>query len=254
MAEVICEHGRRWQRDRWNWRTEGHPPSLNAPEGFTTDNHSLVSEQVPGMRAFMRMAWLPQPERPDYPECFFLVDFEQIPVFTESQWIESRLMPIPGPQGEEWLRTLKKVTVRIRLGGLPQRRRDKPLFSKDWPEAWGAQPMKKAEQERLHAGPGNEGLLTALNALPRDVWMVCALINQGMLDVASLCALPTDICTAMAGQEAWSEDVSAYKATFNPLLASHNAPISRPLWINPHKQKPDDDSHAGYCSFSSKKG
>src|SRR6266853_6872997 len=149
-------------------------------------------------------------------------------------------MPIPGPEEEEWLQTLKKVTVRIRLGGLPQRRRDKPLFSKDWPKVWGAQPMKKAEQERLHAGPGNEDLLTALTALPRDVWMACALINQGMLDVASLCALPTDICTVMAEQEAWSEDVSAYNATFNQLLASHNAPISRPLWIDPREQEPDD--------------
>ncbi len=100
--------------------------------------------------------------------------------------------------------------------------------------------MKKAEQERLHAGPGNEDLLTALHAFPRDVWTACALINQGMLDVASLSALPTDIWTAMAEQEAWSEDVLAYEATFNQLLASHNAPIPRPLWINPHKQKPDD--------------
>src|SRR5207244_13142710 len=84
VSEVICEHGRRWQRDRWYWRAEGHPPSLNASEGFTTNNYSLASEQAPGLRVFVRMTWPPQPERPEYPECFFLVDFEQIPVFTES--------------------------------------------------------------------------------------------------------------------------------------------------------------------------
>ena len=91
MPELILEHARRWQRDRWYWQAEGHPPPLHTPEGFTTDNHPLASEQAPGMRAFMRMTCPPQPGRPERPECFFLVDFEQIPMFTEAQWTESRV-------------------------------------------------------------------------------------------------------------------------------------------------------------------
>jgi hypothetical protein len=242
VAEVICQHGRRWQRDRWYWRAEGHPPLLNAPEGFTTDNYSLTSEQVPGMRAFVRMTWHPQPERPERPECRFLVDFEQVPVFTEAQWAEARLMPIPSP-AEELLRTIKRVTVRIRLDGLPQRRRDKPLLQNDWPEAWGKQPMKQAEQERL--GPGSsqsvKELQDALDALPRDVQTVCAFINQGVFDVPDLDSWPSkDKLTTLAEQEIWAEDVSAYQAMINQLLASRNAPIERPLWINPHKQEPKD--------------
>jgi hypothetical protein len=240
VAEVICEHGRRWQRDRWDWRTEGHPPPLNAPEGFTTDNHALTSEQAPGLRAFVRMTWHPQPERPERPECRFLVDFEQIPVFTESRWIQSRLMPLPGTEEEEWLRTLKKVTVRIRLEGLPQRRRDKPLFSKGWPEAWGKQPIKKVEQERLQDGAWAEELSTALNSLPRDVSTACAFSNQGMLEVSDFDALSSIEWNAMTEQEPWSKDIPIYQATVNQRLASRYAPIERPLWINPHKQKPDD--------------
>ena len=34
--------------------------------------------------------------------------------------------------------------------------------------------MKKAEQARLNADPGNEALLAALDALPTDVWALCA--------------------------------------------------------------------------------
>ena len=162
-------------------------------------------------------------------------------------------MPIPGPEEEEWLRTLKKVTVRICLGGLPQRRRDKPLFSKNWPEAWGAQPMKKAEQERLHAGPGNEGLLTALNALPRDVWMACALINQGMLDVASFVPCPQTYA------QPWQSKKHGQKMCQHTRRRSTHSWLAIMLLHRVHcgstlTNKNQMTCACSYCSFSSKKG
>jgi hypothetical protein len=100
--------------------------------------------------------------------------------------------------------------------------------------------MKKAEREHLNADSGCEEILTALNALPTDVLALCSLMNEETLVVPDIEALPPNLLTAMGEQEQCSGAVAAYQATVNQRLASSSAPIERSLWINQHKQGPDE--------------
>jgi hypothetical protein len=159
LAAGIHTTSQRLQRDRWSWRLGGHPKT------FAGDNHVLLSEQAPGLAVSARLTCYPQPHRPKRPEVLFLVDVQQTPTCTEDEAVHAREDFVAGRSDQYWdvMQTQKHVTLRIRLGGLPQSRRDKPWFSEGWPETWSKQPMKQAEQARLNTEVSPlEGLLAAL--------------------------------------------------------------------------------------------
>jgi hypothetical protein len=132
------------------------------------------------------------------------VDVQQTPTCTEDEAVHAREDFITGRSDRYWdfMQTQKQVTLRIRLGGLPQSRRDKPWFSMGWPKKWGKQPMKQAEADRLDPRKAD-----AMDAL------IAELQQQG------------DDAAANWLQDSW---------------ARREAPFWRPVWINPRKQTVED--------------